>query len=185
PRIPWVEVHRGRFGITGQDSDETARNKIAGFMLRADAELAGSVSVMFEFLGVPDPREPAVHLSPEAMQREITEITKRLIVARARRNESRVVLFEDVHWFDAASEKAQAAVLDAIPPTGVRSLVLCTFRPGYRAAWMEKPFYRELPLRPLGPDAIVDLLRDLLGSDPSVAGLADHVRERTGGNPFF
>ncbi len=184
PLLPWLEIHRGRFGITEQDSDETARNKIAGFMLRADAELAGSVSVMFEFLGVPDPREPAVHLSPEAMQREITEITKRLIVARARRNESGVVLFEDLHWFDAASEKAQAAVLDAIPPTG-GSLVLCTFRPGYRAAWMEKPFYRELPLRPLGPDAIVDLLRDLLGSDPSVAGLADHVRERTGGNPFF
>jgi predicted ATPase len=179
PLLPWLEIHRSRFGITERDSDETARNKIAGFMLRSDPELAGSASVMFEFLGVPDPREPAVHLRPEVMQREITEITKRLIVARTRRNESGVVLFEDLHWFDAASEKAQAAVLDAIPPNEARTLALCTFRPGYRAAWMEKPVYLELPLLPLGPDAIVDLLRDLLGSDPSVAGLADHVRART------
>src|SRR5439155_783993 len=38
---------------------------------------------------------------------------------------------------------------------------------------------------PLGPAAIAELLRDLLGTDPSLAGLAERIRERTGGNPFF
>ena len=38
---------------------------------------------------------------------------------------------------------------------------------------------------PLGAEAIAELVRDLLGDDPSVAALPERIRERTGGNPFF
>ena len=37
----------------------------------------------------------------------------------------------------------------------------------------------------LGPEAIAELLQDLLGKDPLLAGLANRIRKRTGGNPFF
>jgi adenylate cyclase len=42
-----------------------------------------------------------------------------------------------------------------------------------------------LPLRPLDPEAIDELLSDLLGRDASVAALPDLIRRRTTGNPFF
>ena len=48
-----------------------------------------------------------------------------------------------------------------------------------------KSDYQQLPLSPLGPEAIDELLLELLGSDPTVAGLRALIRERTGGNPFF
>src|SRR5262249_39575366 len=51
--------------------------------------------------------------------------------------------------------------------------------------WMKKSYYQQLPLLPLGLEAISELLQDLLGKDPSLAGLADRIRRRTGGNPFF
>jgi tetratricopeptide (TPR) repeat protein len=38
---------------------------------------------------------------------------------------------------------------------------------------------------PLGPEATRELLGDLLGTDPSLAGLAERIHQRTGGNPFF
>src|SRR5438093_11107591 len=66
-----------------------------------------------------------------------------------------------------------------------RILMLVNFRPEYHAAWMQKSYYQQLPLLPLGPEAITELLRDLLGTDPSLAGLGDRIRKRTGGNPFF
>jgi predicted ATPase len=50
---------------------------------------------------------------------------------------------------------------------------------------MQKSYYQQLPLLPLGPGTIAELLRDLLGMDPSLATLADRIQERTGGNPFF
>ena len=50
---------------------------------------------------------------------------------------------------------------------------------------MSKSYYRQIALAPLGPEAVEQLLADLLGSDPSLSGLRELVGERTGGNPFF
>jgi adenylate cyclase len=50
---------------------------------------------------------------------------------------------------------------------------------------MQKSYYRQLPLAPLGPEAIRELLGDLLGGDPSLSGLAEKIHERTRGNPLF
>jgi predicted ATPase len=53
------------------------------------------------------------------------------------------------------------------------------FRPEYRAEWMQKSYYHQIPLAPLDPDAIRELLDDLLGADPSTAGLAEAIHTRT------
>ena len=50
---------------------------------------------------------------------------------------------------------------------------------------MSRSYYRQIALAPLGAEAIEQLLADLLGSDPSLDGLAELIRERTQGNPFF
>src|SRR5262249_13097983 len=63
--------------------------------------------------------------------------------------------------------------------------LLFNFRPEYPSAWLKRPEYREVALRPLGAAAATALLGELLGSDPSLAGLAPGIVERTGGNPFF
>src|SRR5207247_8537272 len=68
---------------------------------------------------------------------------------------------------------------------GTRSLLLLNFRPEYHAQWMQRSYYQQLPLLPLGPEAIKELLADLLGTDPSLHRLTERVEERTGGNPFF
>ena len=68
---------------------------------------------------------------------------------------------------------------------GSRNLLLLNFRPEYHADWMQKSWYRQIPLTPLGRDAIAELLADLLGTDPSIAALAGPIHARTGGNPFF
>jgi predicted ATPase len=94
-----------------------------------------------------------------------------------------VIFLEDLHWFDGGSEGFLEAIVEALP--GTQLLVLVNFRPEYHATWMQKSYYQQLPLLPLGSEGIADLLRDLLGGDPSLAGLGDRIRERTGGNPFF
>ena len=63
--------------------------------------------------------------------------------------------------------------------------MLLNFRPEYHAAWMQRSYYQQLPLLPLGPEAIRELFADLLGSDPSLQRLRELIQERTGGNPFF
>jgi adenylate cyclase len=74
-------------------------------------------------------------------------------------------------------------MVDARP--GTRALLVLNFRPEFHAPWMQRSWYQQLPLRPLGPEAQQELLRELLGDDPALAGLGARLAERTGGNPFF
>src|SRR5262245_53696412 len=104
PLLPILDLQRGYFGITEHDTARATRDKIAGRMLRLDETLADGLPLMFDFLGVPDPERPAPPLGPEARQRQLFEVIRRLARARSSR-EPAVLLFEDLHWFDRASEE--------------------------------------------------------------------------------
>src|SRR6266478_2394485 len=182
PFLPILRLFRAFYGITEQDSDATARERIAGRLLLLDDRLRESLPLNFDFMGVPDPENPAPRIDPEARQRRMFDIVRRVVQARGQR-ETTVTLLEDLHWFDAGS----AAFLEPLIEAGVgtRALVMLNFRPEYQAPWMGKSFYHQLPIAPLGPDAIRELVDALLGNDPSTAGLAEAIHARTAGNPFF
>jgi class 3 adenylate cyclase/tetratricopeptide (TPR) repeat protein len=183
PFHPILELLRAVFRITEQDGNEAAREKIAGRMLLLDETLADGLPLMFDFLGVPDPERPAPPLGPEGRQRQLLDVIRRLARARSAR-EPAVFLFEDLHWFDRASEEFIENLVVEIAPDN-RTLMLLNFRPEYRAAWMRRSYYQQLPLLPLGTEAIKELFADLLGTDSSLRPLTEHIQERTGGNPFF
>jgi adenylate cyclase len=182
PLLPILEFQRAYFGITEQDTARGARDKIAGRMVLLDETLADGLPLMFDFLGVPDPERPSPPLGPEARQRQLLDVIRRLARARSAR-EPAVLLLEDLHWFDRASEEFIENFVEIAP--GNRTLVLLNFRPEYHAAWMKRSYYQQLPLLPLGPEAISELFTDLLGSDPSLHQLRKLIQVRTGGNPFF
>jgi adenylate cyclase len=182
PLLPVLEFQRAYFGITEQDTARAARDKIAGRIVLLDDKLAEELPVVFDFLGVPDPERPAPPLGPEARQRQLFDVIRRLGRARSAR-EPAVVLFEDLHWFDRASEEFIENLVEISP--GNRTLLLLNFRPEFHARWMQRSYYQQLPLAPLGAEAIDALLRDLVGSGASVKALPELIRERTGGNPFF
>jgi adenylate cyclase len=77
-------------------------------------------------------------------------------------------------------------VAQLVEATGnTRTLLLVNFRPEYTATWSGRSYYQQLPLTPLGPEEVAEMVMDLLGSDESVAPLPALIQEKTGGNPFF
>jgi len=182
PLLPVLQLLRAYFEIGERDSERTARERIAGKLVLLDESFDDDLPLIFDFLAVPDPERPPPRMDPEARQRQLLALIKRLFRAESAR-EPGVTLFEDLHWLDPASEVFLANQVEAVQ--GTRSLVVLNFRPEYHAPWMSRSYYRQIALAPLGPEAIEQLLADLLGPDPSLDGLADLVRERTQGNPFF
>jgi predicted ATPase len=87
------------------------------------------------------------------------------------RRQPAVTFLEDLHWFDGGSEGFLEAIVEVMPST--QWLVLLNFRPEYHAARMQRSYYQQLPLAPLGPEAIGELLRDRLRRDPTIAALGD------------
>jgi class 3 adenylate cyclase/tetratricopeptide (TPR) repeat protein len=182
PLLPVLQMMRSYFGIEAGDSDREAREKIAGRLLLLDPSFTEELGLMFDFLAVPDPQRPAPQMDPEARRRRLLDIIRRLVHARGRTGAA-VNLLEDLQWMDPTSEAFLAALIEAI--SGSRTLVVTNFRPEYRAEWMSRSYYRQVPLAPLGSEALDELFAGLLGDDPSLDGLADLIRERTGGNPLF
>ncbi len=182
PFLPMLEFLRSFFGIADQDNPQAARQKIAGGLLLLDESFREALPLMFDFLGVSDPEQLTAPMDPEARQRQLYTMVKRITQIRGRRVPA-VTLFEDLHWFDGGSDALVEQLVEALPGTQVLRVV--NFRPEYHARWMQKSYYQQLPLLPLNPEAIAELLTDLLGNDPSLAALGGLIRERTGGNPFF
>jgi class 3 adenylate cyclase/tetratricopeptide (TPR) repeat protein len=181
PLLPILEIFRAYLGVDARDEPRQAREKIAGRLLLIDETFRDVLPLMFDFMGLPDPERPAPNLDADARRRRLVAVVRRLI-ERGYPN-GFVILIEDLHWVDAASDSFVADYVDAIPHGA--GLLLLNFRPEYRADWMSKTWYQQLPLEPLGADAIRELLGDLLGTDASVGGLAERIHERTLGNPYF
>jgi len=182
PFLPVLQMMRSYFGVSEHDPDQQAREKIAGRLLLLDETFAESLPLVFDFLAVADPHRPAPRMDPDARQRALLEMVKRLVHTSSQR-EPGINLLEDAHWIDPGSEIFLTQLVEVIP--GTRNLTIINFRPEYSAEWMRKSYYRQISLLPLGAEAIKALLADLLGGDPSLNGLPDLISERTAGNPFF
>jgi class 3 adenylate cyclase/tetratricopeptide (TPR) repeat protein len=182
PLLPVLELLRGTFGIQPGDDVQTAREKIAGRMLLLERNLEEMLPLAFEFLGVSDEHDRSPEPDPAARQRQLIALVRRLTEARSAR-EPAVLFVDDVHWIDPVSDTFLEALADTVP--GTRTLLLLNFRPEYAADWMTRSTYQQLPLQPLGDEAIEALLDHLLGGDESLRALRPLIRERSGGNPFF
>src|SRR5262249_47260695 len=184
-RAPSLRVREPRGSYWGggeRAGDDPARRKIAGTVLLLDPELTPALPLLFDFLGVPDPGRRMPRMDPEARQRHLFALVRRLIEVRSGR-EPTVILLEDLHWIDAGRGTLLVALVERV--ARLRTLLLTTSRPEYRPPWAGAPSAVDLRLVPLGRAATAALLDDLLGGDPSLAALAELVRERTTGNPFF
>jgi class 3 adenylate cyclase/tetratricopeptide (TPR) repeat protein len=182
PFLPLLQLLRSLFGVRDGDAPLDARRKIAGTVTLLDASLEGALPLLLDFLGVSDPSLPPPDLDPEARQRQLVGLVQRLVRARPAR-EPALLLVEDLHWLDGGSETFVEALVESV--AGTHSLLVVNFRPEYHAPWMQRSWYQQLPLAPLGAAAIDELLAELLGQGASLGDLAARIRERTAGNPFF
>jgi class 3 adenylate cyclase/tetratricopeptide (TPR) repeat protein len=181
PFMPVLQLMRSYFGIGDADNDRIARERVAGRSLLLDPDLAPSLPLLFDFLGIPDPDRPPPPMSAEARQRALGDVVCRLVNAPERRT-TVVVLIEDLHWMDEASNLMLSKMIGSLE--GTQTLTIVNFRPEYTPSWSPSA-YRQVVLEPLGKPDTLEMLRDLAGEDPSLDGMGELVHERAQGNPFF
>jgi adenylate cyclase len=165
--------------ITGvNDLDPSAaRDSVRAQVPDADPQ---DVLLLDDLIGIADPALPLPEIAPDARRRRLTALIKTASLARTTPT---LYVIEDVHWIDQASEALIADFLTVIPQTP--SLVLITYRPEYRGPLSRLEDAQSMRLRPLSTSHAAALTTELLGADPSVAGLGAVISERAAGNPFF
>lgn len=181
PYQPVLELLRDYFGIDDTLPSAEARRQVesvlAGLSVTGD-----SILLLLDFLGLADPARRMPKLDPAVHKARLIQLVRN-IIRSGERQLPVVILVEDLHWIDAASDEFIDAMVDAI--TGTKTLLLFNFRPGYVTAWMQRSHCRQINLAPLNRNETDDMLRVLLGRDPSLALISRHIAERARGNPFF
>ena len=182
PLLPILAYFRDYFGISDTISASQSRERIGDRLLGLDPGFVNDLPLFFDFLEVPDPERPAPPMAAEVRMRRIFEVLRRVTARRSER-ELAVLMLEDLHWFDPQSQGFLERLIENFP--GSRTLVVTNFRPEFSAAWMRHSYYRQIPLLPLSPEAVGEMVGEMLGDDPSLAPVPAYLVERTGGNPFF
>jgi adenylate cyclase len=167
---------RAGLGVSDLD-DRAARAAIRAVVPGADPE---DLLLLDDLLGIADPTVALPEIAPDARRRRLTALVNAVSLARQTPG---VYVIEDAHWIDEVSESMLADFLAVIPRTP--ALVLITYRPEYHGALTRVSGAQTLALRPLTDAQTSVLTAELLGSDPSITGLAAQVGARAAGNPFF
>jgi class 3 adenylate cyclase len=167
---------RSAIGVRGLDT-LAARERVRARLPGADPE---DVLLFDDLLGIADPDVKLPKIDPDARRRRLTALIN---AASLGRHTPAVYVVEDAHWIDEVSESMLTEFFTVIPQTP--SLVLITYRPEYQGALSQVASAQTIALAPLSDSESAVLVAELLGSDPSVGGVATRIAEKAAGNPFF
>lgn len=138
-------------------------------------------SALDAVLDVPIANPQWDELEPHARGRVISDASCAIVQNLAGR-QPMVLLLEDLHWIDRASDVVMAAIASLAVP-GL--LVLLTSRPNGMPVWIARCRAEVVAMRPLDDDSGRAMLSDMLGSSETNADLKSRIISHTANVPLF
>jgi transcriptional regulator with AAA-type ATPase domain/tetratricopeptide (TPR) repeat protein len=180
PYFPLRGLLRLIFGLGETDDASSVVEKLGAGVRALGLDAEAVVPWLLHLLSGVSDGIPA-ELSPEAVQARTFEVLRH-IALQASRQTPLLLVVEDAHWIDRASEDFLATLAESIATE--RVLLLLTYRPGYRPAWIGTSSSTQVALPPLSPDEGLAVVRAVLRAEvaPEVAA---SILSRGEGNPFF
>jgi hypothetical protein len=181
PYVPLADIVRANCGIADGDPPAEVEAKLGFGLAELGLDPGPRVPLLLQMMGVRDDgaRE---ELSPEAVKQRTFETLLAMCLTGSRRRPLLLVV-EDLHWIDRLSEEFLARLVEGIQ--GAPLALVCTYRPGYQAPWMQASYATQLALPRLTPAESLDVLRAALGEGAPPAEELEQIVQRADGNPFF
>jgi class 3 adenylate cyclase/tetratricopeptide (TPR) repeat protein len=182
PYLPLIDLLKGYFKISDRDDTRGIRAKVTGNVLTLDEALKDSIPPLLWLLDAIPEDHDFLKLDP-AQRRERTLDAVRRVLLRESRSQPLLLVFEDLHWIDEATQALLDAMVESLPTVSV--LLAVNYRPEYQHTWGNKSYYRQLRIDTLPPETAETLLETLLGDHRGLQSLRRLLIERTEGNPLF
>lgn len=178
-------------GIGYDDAPRMMQKKLSSLAESLPDELRARGKQLFEALFGLDSHNGSMPLEGETFRQDLFEVINAWWRSAFSRRPT-VLVFDDMHWADAASMEL---LRELLPLTGEIGLVLiCAFRAERQApAWKIKTAadeeyrhrYTEVSLRSLSESESNELVNRLLATPEIPDGLRANILEKSDGNPFF
>ena len=182
PYLPILDILRTTCRIADSDTPETTAGKLHAAVEGFGMDAAASTPYLLHLLGLKEQTGPLASLTPETIQIRTFEILRQLSL-KASRRQPLVLVIEDLHWVDSASEDFIALMVETL--AGAAILFVATYRPGYSPAWINKSYATQIALRPLSQASGLAIAEGVLESQGAPISLATELVTRAEGNPLF
>jgi class 3 adenylate cyclase/tetratricopeptide (TPR) repeat protein len=181
--LPVIDLLRNYFDISATDDERKRREKVTGRVLALNRSLEDTLPYLLALLGIVEGGfDPLSQMDGPVKRRRTLEAIKRIIL-RESLNQPLMVIFEDLHWIDEATQEFLNLLADSIGTAQI--MLLVNYRPEYSHQWGSKTYYTQLRLDPLSGANAEEMLTTLLGVEAQFEPLRRLIAERTEGNPFF
>ena len=182
--LPLVEMLQKYFDFDFQPDDDGVerRRKIENRLTQLDPGLLDTLPYVSALLGVLEADDPIAGMDGQLRKHRTLEAIKRLLV-RESLAQPLLIIFEDLHWFDAESLEFLTLLADSLP--ALRMLMLVNHRPGFAHPSHAKSYYRQLRLDPLEANNADQLLSVLLTDAAELGPFKKLIIEKSEGNPLF
>jgi class 3 adenylate cyclase/tetratricopeptide (TPR) repeat protein len=182
PFHPLIDSLRRGFRIEDGDDEATVVGKLQREILALSEDLRSIIPYIRNLVGV-DPGDPAVlSMDPQERRGELFYALRRLLLQLAE-GRPQVVVYEDVHWTDKATEEYLTLIADCLPTS--RVLVILTYRTGYAHPFGERSYQTRIVPGALSTRDSVAMARAMLLADDLPAALQVLLVRKAEGNPFF
>jgi class 3 adenylate cyclase len=137
PYLPFLDLLRGVCSIAGTDAPERAAEKVRATLQTLGIDPGERAALLLRLLGLEEPDETVRALGGEVLAARTLD-TLRQVWLRSSRRRPLVLVVEDVHWIDPASETCLAGLAEALGRASV--LLVTSYRPGYRPSWIDRSY---------------------------------------------
>lgn len=182
PYLPVLDLLRYHCGISLTDTPEDATAKIHRGLQDVGMAPETWAPVLLHLLGLQEDPPSLAELSPEARKaRTLTAIAQMCLQGSRRR--PLILAIEDLHWIDASSDECLAALVERM--AGAPLMILVTYRPEYRPAWMDHSYVTQLALQPLTRKDSLQVVQAVLPTAAITTPFMPPLLSKANGNPFF
>ena len=182
PLLPFIDVLRNWFSLSSGEPETAILGKLEEGLKRLNCWSQQNLALLLNLLGLKAPAGALAELDGTLIGARTRDLLLRLIEEQSRRS-TVVLLLEDLHWIDSASEDLLLRIVDREPASPL--VILHTRRPEYAPAWAGRAGVVELPMAPLSSAETLRIAQFRFGVDDLPEPLAQLIVEKAEGNALF
>jgi class 3 adenylate cyclase/tetratricopeptide (TPR) repeat protein len=183
PFFPHINALRRGLSLRDEDTPIELHKKTVSNVLAIDPSLEQYLPLYLHLLSILSEK----YLLPKHLHgQELTNALQEAIAAINILNSTRqpmVVIMEDWHWADEASDSALKHMISVIASHPL--MVLVIYRPEYSSNWANWSHHTPIILKALDDKNCENIIRSVWSADHLPKGITPLIHARTGGNPFF
>ena len=182
PGAPVIDLLKNYLRLEGSVENGELREQLSQKVLSLDQSLEPLVKRILTLFDAPVADPEWNSLDPPQRLRLSLDAFVKLLICESQ-VQPLVVIFDDLQANDSVTQSFLDDLVVNLPRN--RIMLLVGYRPDYQHGWGHKSYYGQLRLDPLSGESADSIAEALVGTDPQLLPLKQHLIARTEGNPFF